>query len=309
MKQRGNPEGGQRGQQAGDQRRVIQKAYADNRHGEDRRRQGRTEQRREEGRHPGERCGAQITVIQVQKLAGFITDGPAHLQRGAFTARGTAAEMRQQRGEKDGRNEVELQALSGLDFADDVVGALAFHGEEGINRHDGGAGQREQPDEPAMCLTERRGHVDADVKRGAQQTAEDPDDAGDQHPLGQRPDIDGDTPALQTENITDMSHENCLSIRIQQRKQLDYMRAKGKTQAEKTARSRTVSAALPGVRFCALLQEKKKEWTNGIPLRIIKNWIKRELSVPSERQMPREHGKQDKIIQHGRVRTNGTSGL
>ena len=87
---------GQRSNQAGNQRRVVQQAYADDCHGEDGGRKRGSEQRGKEGCHSGNRHSAEIAVVQMQKLAYFKTDRSAHLQGGAFAAGGAAAEMCEQ---------------------------------------------------------------------------------------------------------------------------------------------------------------------------------------------------------------------
>ena len=86
-KEGGNAISGQRCQKTGEQGSMIQKTDTDYCHGENGCSQWSPEKSGKKSCHPCERCSAQIPVIKVKKFAGFISNGPAHLQSGTFTSR------------------------------------------------------------------------------------------------------------------------------------------------------------------------------------------------------------------------------
>ena len=186
----GNAECGQRSDQAGNQRRVIEKPDADDRHGEDGCGQRSPEQGGEESRHAGDRCGAQVAVVQMQDIPNVKPDGPAHLQGGAFASGGTAAQVCEQRGEENRRDQVQLQPLAGLNLADDVVGAVPLNAEKHINGDNDRPHSRQHPEKPVVPCAPGGDGVNPKVERRTEQPAENADNPGNQDPLGERADID-----------------------------------------------------------------------------------------------------------------------
>ena len=84
-----------RRQHAGEQRRVIHHAHADDLHRKYARRERRAEQGCEARRHAAHGDCAGIAVIQPHPVADVARDRAAELQRRAFAARRAAAQVRQ----------------------------------------------------------------------------------------------------------------------------------------------------------------------------------------------------------------------
>ena len=185
----GHAVGHQRRQQAGIQRHVVDHADADDHDGKHRGRQGRSEQGGEERRHTRQRSHPEIPVIQPEGAAHTLTDGAAHLKGCALPSRAAAAQVGQNRTEKDGRQQQDRQPLSFMDRVDDIVGTQAVRLRQLVKAHDHKARQRQEIQHPGVRSSESRYLMDAEVEHGPDQSADHADGGRSHGPFCKRPPV------------------------------------------------------------------------------------------------------------------------
>ena len=190
----GHAVGHQRRQQAGIQRHVVDHADADDHDGKHRGRQGRAEQGGEERRHTRQRSHPEIPVIQPKGAAHTLTDGAAHLKGCTLPSRAAAAQMGQNRTEKDSRQQQNRQPFSLMDRVDDIVGTQAVRLRQLVKAHDHKARQRQEIQHPGVRSSEGRHLMDAEVEHGPDQSADHADGGRRHGPFCKRPPVKAPPP-------------------------------------------------------------------------------------------------------------------
>lgn len=90
----------------------------------------------EKCRHTRQRSHPEIPVIQPEGAAHTLTDGAAHLKGCTLPSRAAAAQVGQDRTEKDGRQQQDRQPFSLMDRVDDIVGTQAVRLRQLVKAHD-----------------------------------------------------------------------------------------------------------------------------------------------------------------------------
>ena len=184
--QPGDAVGGERGRKAGDKRRVVHHADADDHHGEHRGGEGRSEKGGKKSRHSRHGSRPQIPVIQPKQRPHLVADGPAHLQCRPLPSGGAAAQVGQHRSKKNSGQQIQGQPLSQMYCIDDVVGALAFRVGQTVKSYNQKSRQWQAPQKPRVLRPQLCGVFHADVECGTQRPAGGPHYNGKRHPLSQR---------------------------------------------------------------------------------------------------------------------------
>ena len=150
---------------------MVHNADADDHDGENRRRQRRTEEGGEEGRHSAEGRRPQIPVIHLEHPAHIPADGTSHLQCRALPSGGTAAKVGEHGSNKNRRQQQNRQRLSQMHGVDDVVGTQALGFGDLIKSHDQKSCHRQAEQQPGLRGTQQLRLVDANVEHGPHKTA------------------------------------------------------------------------------------------------------------------------------------------
>ncbi len=174
--------GGERCDEAGDEGGEVEHAHADHCHGEDARRNGRAEERREERGHADHDGGALVAVVEAEEAACAQPDRAAHLQRSALAACRAAGEVREDGGEENGGEQLQAQALAGLDLVEHRVGGEPLALEAVVDGDRSESGHGKQVEYPGIRHTELGREVDALVEGRSQKTARHADDDRDHDP-------------------------------------------------------------------------------------------------------------------------------
>ena len=190
----GHAVGHQRRQQAGIQRHMVEHADADDHDGKHRGRQRRSEQGGEKCRHTRQRSHPEIPVIQPEGAAHTLTDGAAHLKGCTLPSRAAAAQVGQDRTEKDGRQQQDRQPFSLMDRVDDIVGTQAVRLRQLVKAHDHKARQRQEIQHPGVRSSEGRYLMDAEVEHGPDQSADHADGGRRHGPFCKRPPVKAPPP-------------------------------------------------------------------------------------------------------------------
>ena len=94
----------------------------------------------------------------------MVADGAAHLEGGTLPSGGAAAQMGQDRAQKDGRQQPDGQALAQMDLIDDVIGSLALGLRQLVKAHNDQPRRRQAPQQPRVLRPQDRGVVNTDMK-------------------------------------------------------------------------------------------------------------------------------------------------
>ena len=155
---------------AGQQRRVMHDSHADHFHGKDGRRHGRPKHRGESRAHAAHHQYFSVTLIQMEQPSQRIADTSAHLQGRSLSSGGTAEEMRNQRGAKDQRRQIDRHMLFAVMHRRDqkVRSRVLFDAAKPVQPHNEQAARRQQKQKKRKCIS-YTGHL---RKPQREQTAE-----------------------------------------------------------------------------------------------------------------------------------------
>ena len=168
---------------------VVEGVHADHGDGEHRRRQGRSEEGGEKGRHARGGGNAQVPLVKAEEPPHPIAQGAPHLKGRPLPPGGAAAEVGQHRPQEDGGDQQERDAAPLVDLVKDVVGALALGAQQLVKPHNGKARQGQAVQQPGILPPELRHGFHGHVERRAHQAAGDPRRRGQQQPLSKGPGV------------------------------------------------------------------------------------------------------------------------
>lgn len=134
-------------------------------------------------------AGAQVPVIQIEKVPRMAADGAAHLESRALPSGAAAAQVGENCPQEDGGQQPDGQGLSVVYRVDDVVGALALRLCQLVEGHDHQSRRRQTPQQPGMLLPQLCGPLHTDVEQGAHHAAADAGDQRHRQPLGHGLDV------------------------------------------------------------------------------------------------------------------------
>ena len=177
-----NGVGDERRHEAGYERRVVKNTDGDDLKRKNRRRERRSEQRRKDCAHAGQRYDAHILFVKPQKRTDAVAHASADLQRRTLSSRRAAQKVRHRSRDEDYRHEQDRQALALVDGVYDVVGALALQVAYPVQSGDENAACRQQVYEPRICLAYLRCARHGKVKGGADESAHGSHDGRKQQP-------------------------------------------------------------------------------------------------------------------------------
>ena len=166
------PEGGQGTDQAGQQRRLGQKAHVRHFNAEHRRGQGRAEQGAEHRAHSGEDHGLFVLPVQVQGFTQGAAHAAAQLKRSALPPGRASAQVGEGRSGKDQRGQAQGHRLAAAGPLQHQVRARVALpvARQRVQPHDRKARQRQPGQQPGMGRAQRGGLVHT-VMEGAAHSA------------------------------------------------------------------------------------------------------------------------------------------
>lgn len=164
----GNVVGWQGGDNAGDQRVILEQADVADLHGNDCGSQRRSEKSRERGAHAGHDHDPPCAFAEMESFAHFVAKASADLQRSSFTANGSAQEVGKDRRAEDERRHCARDTLFSCDREKNGVCTLAAV-EFLVEEYDHSGANGHQEDDLGMCFPQRSGAVDPQRKDAGHQ--------------------------------------------------------------------------------------------------------------------------------------------